>query len=96
MSNIDYPAKYPTNGKQKAFIMDARGWCRALTATDWKQPPSVVLPVISPGRHEKQNGRHIGDDGDPSYTLTAQDIHGVAISVEDKGYERIAHAPYGN
>lgn len=76
--------------------MDARGGCRALTATDWKQPPSVVLPVLTPDREKKrQNGRRMKENGDPSFTLTAQDRHGVAISI-DPGYDRIAHAPYGN
>ena len=37
-----------------------------------------AIPVIDPCRPNKtQNGRRMKDDGDPSFTLTAQDKHGV-------------------
>ena len=43
----------------------------------------VAIPVITPDRAEKrQNGRRFKEDGDPSFTLTAQDRHGVAIEIE--------------
>lgn len=39
-----------------------------------------VRPVLTPDREEKrQNGRRFKDDGEESFTLTAQDRHGVAI-----------------
>lgn len=39
-----------------------------------------VRPVLTPDRLEKrQNGRQFKDDGEESFTLTAQDRHGVAI-----------------
>lgn len=39
-----------------------------------------VRPVLTPDRLEKrQNGRRFKDDGEESFTLTAQDRHGVAI-----------------
>ena len=42
----------------------------------------VVLPVLTPERAEKrQNGRRFKDNGEEAFTLTAQDVHGVAISV---------------
>lgn len=42
----------------------------------------VVLPVLTPERAEKrQNGRRFKENGEEAFTLTAQDIHGVAISV---------------
>ena len=41
--------------------------------------------VLTPDREEKrQNGRHIKEPGEPSFTLTAQDRHGVAI-FDDQG-----------
>ena len=47
--------------------------------------PKVAIPVITPDRIEKrQNGRRFKENGDPSFTLTAQDHHGVAISVNEK------------
>jgi DNA (cytosine-5)-methyltransferase 1 len=39
-----------------------------------------VRPVLTPDRETKrQNGRRFKDDGEESFTLTAQDRHGVAI-----------------
>lgn len=40
----------------------------------------LVAPVSTPDRAEKhQNGRRIKEPGEPSFTLTAQDRHGVAL-----------------
>ena len=42
----------------------------------------IVLPVMTPDRAEKrQNGRRFKDDGEPMFTLTGQDKHGVATKV---------------
>ena len=42
------------------------------------EPEDVCIPVLTPDRPEKrQNGRRFKNDGDPSFTLTAQDRHGV-------------------
>lgn len=36
------------------------------------------MPVLTPDRQEKrQNGRRFKKDGEPSFTVTAQDQHGV-------------------
>ena len=41
----------------------------------------LVKPVLTPDREEKrQNGRRMKEDGEPMFTLTAQDRHGVAIN----------------
>lgn len=46
---------------------------------------AVALPVLTPDRIEKrQNGRRFKDNGDESFTLTAQDRHGVALKVNDR------------
>ena len=40
----------------------------------------VCIPVLTPDRPTKQqNGRRFKDSGDPSFTLTAQDRHGVLV-----------------
>lgn len=40
-----------------------------------------VMPVLTPDRLEKrQNGRRIKNEGEPSFTLTSQDRHGVLIA----------------
>ena len=43
--------------------------------------PFIVKPILSPDRGEKrQNGRRMKEDGEVSFTLTAQDRHGVVIN----------------
>ena len=41
----------------------------------------IAIPVLTPDRAEKrQNGRRFKEDGEPMFTLTGQDRHGVAIN----------------
>lgn len=51
----------------------------------------ICIPVLTPDRAKKrQNGRRFKEDGEEAFTLTAQDRHGVAVSVEPmelSGYE---------
>ena len=51
--------------------------------------PKVAIPVLTPDRvNERQNGRRFKDNGDPSFTLTAQDRHGVMVKeATKKGYD---------
>lgn len=48
----------------------------------------VAIPVLTPNKKEKrQNGRRFKEDGEPMFTLTAQDCHGVMIpEPTKKGY----------
>lgn len=40
--------------------------------------PDVAIPVLTPGRiNKRQNGRRFKENGDPAFTLTGQDRHGV-------------------
>ena len=44
----------------------------------------VAIPVLTPERAEKrQNGRRFKEDGEPMFTLTTQDRHGVAIEIRE-------------
>ena len=44
---------------------------------------AVCIPVLTPDRAEKrQNGRRFKDNGEEAFTLTAQDIHGVALQAD--------------
>ena len=44
----------------------------------------VAIPVLTPDRLEKrQNGRRFKKNGEPSFTLTGQDRHGVVVSVKE-------------
>ncbi|MCF2641173.1 DNA (cytosine-5-)-methyltransferase [Roseburia hominis] len=46
--------------------------------------PKVAIPVLTPDRENKrQNGRRFKEDGEPMFTLTGQDRHGVGVSVYD-------------
>lgn len=45
--------------------------------------PKIAIPVLTPDRTEKrQNGRRFKEDGEPMFTLTGQDRHGVGVAVE--------------
>ena len=46
----------------------------------------IAIPVLTPDRAEKrQNGRRFKEDGEPMFTLTSQDRHGVATSLNPLG-----------
>ena len=46
----------------------------------------MAIPVITSNRiNKRQNGRRFKNDGDPMFTLTAQDRHGVAIYQKPRG-----------
>jgi DNA (cytosine-5)-methyltransferase 1 len=68
-----------------------QGWkdvAQTLCARDYKDPKIVAIPVLTPDREEKrQNGRRFKEDGDPMFTLTGQDKHGVMVKeATKKGY----------
>lgn len=43
---------------------------------------AVCIPVLTPERiNKRQNGRRFKNDGEPAFTLTAQDRHGIAFDV---------------
>ncbi|MGF2004122.1 DNA cytosine methyltransferase [Lactococcus lactis] len=50
--------------------------------------PKIAIPVLTPDRAEKrQNGRRFKENGEPMFTLIAQDRHGVAVKEATKqGY----------
>lgn len=61
-------------------VYDSDGLMGCLQASDYKQPKQVLVrPVLTPDREEKkQNGRRFKEPGEPMFTLTAQDKHGVS------------------
>jgi DNA (cytosine-5)-methyltransferase 1 len=49
-----------------------------------KETSGICVPVLTPDRAEKrQNGRRMKENGEPMFTLTGQDRHGVMISTPD-------------
>lgn len=66
----------------KAFCLQARyhkGVCNRR-----KEISGICAPVLTPDRAEKrQNGRRMKGNGEPMFTLTGQDRHGVMISTPD-------------
>ena len=72
-----------TSHGSKSRVYDSNGLMATLTATDYHEPKQVAIPVLTPNRLEKrQNGRRFKTNGEPMFTLTAQDQHGVLL--EDK------------
>lgn len=56
----------------------------------------VAIPVLTPDRAEKrQNGRRFKDDGEPMFTLTGQDRHGVAVEVKEATKQGYAECRVG-
>ena len=69
------------NDKERIFAIDGIGG--ALRSSDYKDPQKVAIPVIGVDRMTKgQNGRRFKEDGEPMFSLTGQDRHGVGINVE--------------
>ena len=44
--------------------------------------PKVVIPVLTPDRaNKRQNGRRFKENGEPMFSLTAQDRHGIGVNI---------------
>lgn len=56
----------------------------------------VAIPVLTPDRLEKrQNGRRFKENGEPSFTLTGQDRHGVVVNVKEATKQGYAECRVG-
>jgi DNA (cytosine-5-)-methyltransferase len=73
-----------------SIVYDSNGLVGTLCARDYKEPKQVAIPVLTPDRvNKRQNGRRFKTDGEPMFTLTAQDRHGVVVENEIKKYGTI-------
>lgn len=74
---------------QQDRVYSPEGICPALnTVGGGNLEPKIVCPVLTPDRIVKrQNGRRMKENGEPSFTLTAQDKHGVLTGHIFKDYE---------
>lgn len=62
--------------------MDIMGDGISQTLDTLDEKKKVAIPVLTPDRGvKKQNGKRTREDGEPSYTLTAQEPQGVAVDV---------------
>ena len=60
------------------------------------QDSGITIPVLTPDRAEKrQNGRRFKEDGEPMFTLTGQDRHGIAIEVKEATKQGYAECRVG-
>ncbi len=72
-------------GKTDARMCEIRDWTpvprtESNTLTGVGIDNLIVQPCLTPDRMKKrQNGRRFKENGEPSFTLTGQDIHGVMI-----------------
>lgn len=85
------PTLTTNKGEGLKIIQKPRGYNKGgthdiaptLSSSSWQENNllslnHIALPVLTPDREKKrQNGRRVKEDGDPSFTLTAQDRHGV-------------------
>ena len=75
IGNIN-PSGNGMNGK----VYQADGLAPTLT-TNKGEGQKIAIPVLTPDRTDKrQNGRRFKSDGEPMFTLTAQDKHGILIA----------------
>ena len=77
------------NGRnsQRERVYDSGGLSPTInTVPGGNTEPKIAIPVLTPDRAEKrQNGRRFKEDGEPMFTLTSQDRHGVATSLNPLG-----------
>lgn len=85
------------NGRnsQRERVYDSRGLSSTISTVPGENTESkIAIPVLTPDRVEKrQNGRRFKEDGEPMFTLTSQDRHGVAT--DPLGVLRNVRTEYG-
>lgn len=73
----------PSGKGMNGNVYDSNGVSPSLT-TNKGEGNKIAIPVLTPDRAEKrQNGRRFKDDGEPMFTLTGQDRHGIVIEVKE-------------
>ncbi|WP_338953397.1 DNA (cytosine-5-)-methyltransferase [Lactococcus petauri] len=78
----------PSGSGMNGNVYDSEKLAPTLT-TNKGEGPKIAIPVLTPDRAEKrQNGRRFKEDGEPMFTLTAQDKHGVAIIQKPRGFNK--------
>ena len=69
----------PSGSGMNGEVYQADGLAPTLT-TNKGEEQKIAIPVLTPDRTDKrQNGRRFKSDGEPMFTLTSQDKHGIMI-----------------
>nr|DAU30150.1 MAG TPA: Cytosine specific methyltransferase [Caudoviricetes sp.] len=70
----------PSGNGMNREVYQVDGLAPTLT-TNKGEGQKIAIPVLTPDRTDKrQNGRRFKSDGEPMFTLTAQDKHGILIA----------------
>lgn len=79
------------DGSQGMRVYNTNGTSVSLNAHGGGQGAKTglyVIPVLTPDRAKKrQNGRRFKKDGEPAFTITAVDKHGVMIGSDGENYK---------
>lgn len=79
----------PSGNGMNGEVYQADGLAPTLT-TNKGEGQKIAIPVLTPDRtNKRQNGRRFKTDGEPMFTLTAQDRHGVVVGNEIKRFGTI-------
>lgn len=77
----EYKGDLAVSSNIRSREFENSGWkdvSPTLCARDYKDPKNIIIPCITPdGLNKRQNGRRFKEDGDPSFTITSQDRHGI-------------------
>lgn len=74
---------------QRNRILKIQSLSSTITATEYKEPLKIAIPVLTPNRvNKRQHGRRFKENGEPMFTLTAQDHHGVLID-DTQGFDGV-------
>lgn len=75
----------PSGNGMNGQVFNSDGLSPTLT-TNKGEGLKIIQAVLTPDRAEKrQNGRRFKNDGEPMFTLTSQDRHGVMIQQKGRG-----------
>lgn len=91
----------PMHCSLKNEIVSKTDCTHTLMARDYKgisnqEMTAIAIPILTPDRAEKrQNGRRFKEDGEPMFTLTGQDRHGVAVEVKEATKQGYAECRVG-
>lgn len=84
----------PSGNGMNGEVYQADGLAPTLT-TNKGEGQKIAIPVLTPDRLEKrQNGRRFKENGEPMFTLTAQDKHGVIVAGQLEGAFEMSNRVY--